>query len=93
MHIIPVGPGRTLKTYDFFLETAEPSEAELDSIRYNDDVLQPEDIGLVKSVQRGMRTPAFDHGRIVHDPTGSGVSEHAEHHFHGLVLDACRAGT
>jgi choline monooxygenase len=93
MHIIPVGPERTLETYDFFLETAEPTEAELDSIRYIDEVLQPEDIGLVESVQRGMRTPAFDQGRIVHDPTGSGLSEHAVHHFHGLVLDAYRAGT
>jgi len=25
MHIIPVGPERTLETYDFFLETAEPN--------------------------------------------------------------------
>ena len=50
MHIIPVGPERTLETYDFFLETAEPTEAELDSIRYIDEVLQPEDIGLVESV-------------------------------------------
>ncbi|MEM9464829.1 MAG: ring-hydroxylating oxygenase subunit alpha [Actinomycetota bacterium] len=91
MHIIPVGPDQTLETYDFFLETPEPNDAELDSIRYIDEVLQPEDIGLVESVQRGMRTPAFDQGRIVHDPSGSGLSEHAVHHFHGLVLDAYRA--
>lgn len=91
MHIIPIGPDKTLETYDFFLETAEPNEAELDSIRYIDEVLQPEDIGLVESVQRGMRTPAFQQGRIVHDPAGSGLSEHAVHHFHGLVLDAYRA--
>ena len=31
---------------------------------------------------------AFQQGRIVHDPEGSGKSEHALHHFHGLVLDA-----
>ena len=43
---------------------------------------------LVESVQRGMNTPAFEQGRIVHDPEGSGKSEHAVHHFHGLVLDA-----
>ncbi|MEC8274203.1 MAG: aromatic ring-hydroxylating dioxygenase subunit alpha, partial [Pseudomonadota bacterium] len=42
----------------------------------------------VESVQRGMNTPAFEQGRIVHDPDGSGKSEHAVHHFHGLVLDA-----
>jgi choline monooxygenase len=61
---------------------------ELDAIRYLDEVLQVEDISLVESVQRGMNTPAFQQGRIVHDPAGSGKSEHALHHFHGLVLDA-----
>ncbi|WIY25019.1 aromatic ring-hydroxylating oxygenase subunit alpha [Parasedimentitalea psychrophila] len=88
LNIIPVGPDRTLETYDFFLETPEPDATELDAIRYLDEVLQVEDIGLVESVQRGMNTPAFTQGRIVHDPDGSGKSEHAVHHFHGLVLDA-----
>ena len=60
-------------------------------MRYIDEVLQPEDIGLVESVQRGMATPAFTQGRIVNDPDGSGKSEHAVHHFHGLMLDAYRA--
>lgn len=88
LNIIPVGPDRTLETYDFFLETPDPDPMELDAIRYLDEVLQVEDIGLVESVQRGMNTPAFTQGRIVNDPTGSGKSEHAVHHFHGLVLDA-----
>ena len=88
LNIIPIGPDRTLETYDFFLETPEPTEAELESIRYLDEVLQREDIDIVESVQRGMETPAFTQGRIVNDPDGSGKSEHAVHHFHGLVLDA-----
>ncbi|NOD65004.1 MULTISPECIES: SRPBCC family protein [unclassified Ruegeria] len=88
LNIIPIGPDRTLETYDFFLETPEPDEAELEAIRYLDEVLQREDIDIVESVQRGMSTPAFAQGRIVHDPNGSGKSEHAVHHFHGLVLDA-----
>jgi len=88
LNIIPVGPDRTLETYDFFLETPDPDPMELDAIRYLDEVLQVEDIALVESVQRGMNTPAFTQGRIVHDPDGSGKSEHAVHHFHGLVLDA-----
>ena len=88
LNIIPAGPDRTLETYDFFLETKEPNEAELESIRYLDEVLQAEDIAIVESVQKGMSTPAFDCGRIVNDPDGSGMSEHAVHHFHGLVLDA-----
>ena len=74
LNIIPVGPDRTLETYDFFLETPEPDAMELDAIRYLDEVLQVEDIGLVESVQRGMNTPAFQQGRIVNDPeTGQNV--------------------
>ncbi|MEM6356893.1 MAG: SRPBCC family protein, partial [Pseudomonadota bacterium] len=92
MHIIPAGPERTLETYDFFFETADPVPAEQEAIRYIDEVLQAEDIGLVESVQRGMNTPAFAQGRIVHDPDGSGKSEHAVHHFHGLVLNAYSSG-
>jgi len=88
LNVIPMGPERTLETYDFYLETPDPDTMELDAMRYIDEVLQPEDIGLVESVQRGMNTPAFTQGRIVNDPSGSGKSEHAVHHFHGLVLDA-----
>ena len=88
---VPAGPDRTLETWDFYLETPEPNEAELESIRYIDDVVQQQDIGLVESVQRGMKTPAFTQGRIVYDPEGSGLSEHGVHHFHGLVLDAYRS--
>ena len=91
LQILPAGPDRTLETWDFFLETSEPNEAEVESIRYIDDVLQQQDISLVESVQRGMSTPAFTQGRIVYDPAGSGLSEHGVHHFHGLVLDAYRS--
>ena len=90
-HILPAGADRTLETWDFYLETPEPDEAEVDSIRYIDEVLQQQDISLVESVQRGMNTPAFSQGRIVCDPAGSGLSEHGVHHFHGLVLDAYRS--
>ena len=90
MQMVPAGPERTLETIDFYLETDELTEADEESIRYIDEVLQPEDIGIVESVQRGMRTPAFTQGRIVCDPGGSGLSEHGVHHFHGLVLDAYR---
>jgi phenylpropionate dioxygenase-like ring-hydroxylating dioxygenase large terminal subunit len=92
LNIIPAGVDRTLETYDFYLETPEPNDGEKDAMRYIDEVLQVEDINLVESVQRGMNTPAFQQGRIVHDPEGSGKSEHAVHHFHGLVLDAYNTG-
>jgi len=88
LNIIPVGPNHTIETYDFFFETAEPSPQEIEAINYINDVLQQEDIDLVESVQRGMETPAFEFGRVVYDPSESGLSEHAVHHFHGLMLDA-----
>lgn len=85
---IPAGPQETYEEFDFYFETEEPNETEEEAIRFIDDVLQPEDIGLVESVQRGMRTPAFNQGRYLVDPLQSGLSEHAVHHFHGLVLES-----
>ncbi|MGW7692964.1 aromatic ring-hydroxylating oxygenase subunit alpha [Streptomyces asiaticus] len=88
---LPAGPDRTVETWDFFLESPELNEAEEQSVRYIDEVLQVQDIDLVESVQRGMGTPAFDQGRIVYDPERApGLSEHGVHHFHGLVLEAYR---
>jgi choline monooxygenase len=86
--VLPAGPDRTLETWDFFFETDQLQDAEVAAVRYIDDVLQVQDIRIVESVQRGMATPAFDQGRIVYDPEGSGLSEHGVHHFHGLVLQA-----
>lgn len=89
--VVPDGPDRTLETWDFYFETAELTDAEVQSARYINEVLQVQDINLVESVQRGMGTPAFDQGRIVYDPARTGLSEHGVHHFHGLVLEAYRA--
>ena len=46
-----------------FLETAEPQTSEREAISYIDTVLQPEDIALLESVQRGMHSPEFTLGR------------------------------
>lgn len=78
-------------TWYFHVQTAELDDAEVQSVRYVDEVLQAQDISLVESVQLGMSTPAFDQGRIVYDSAASGLSEHGVHHFYGLVLDAYRA--
>ena len=85
---VPVGPEQTYEEFDFFFETADPNEAEQEAIRFVDQVLQVEDISLVESVQRGMRSGDFKSGRYLVDPERSGLSEHAVHHFHGLVLQA-----
>ena len=84
------GEFKSFEEFDFFFETDTPNDDEIEAIKFIDDVLQPEDIGLVESVQRGMQTPAFNRGRYLVDPEESGLSEHAVHHFHGLVLEAYR---
>lgn len=90
LHVVPDGPDHTLETWDFFLPNTDIEPAEEQAITYIDTILQQQDITIVESVQRGMKTPAFDQGRIVVDPGGSGLSEHGVHHFHGLVLAAYR---
>jgi phenylpropionate dioxygenase-like ring-hydroxylating dioxygenase large terminal subunit len=84
----PINATETYEEFDFFFETPEANETEKEALRFIDEVLQPEDIALVESVQRGMGTPAFNSGRYMVDIEGSGASEHAVHHFHGLILDA-----
>jgi carnitine monooxygenase subunit len=84
----PINEQECHEEFDFFFETAESNDAEKEAIKFIDEVLQPEDINLVESVQRGMNTPAFNSGRYMVDIEGSGASEHAVHHFHGLILDA-----
>jgi len=85
---MPVGPEETYEEFDFFFEDDTPIPEEIEAINFIDDILQPEDIGLVESVQRGMQTPAYQQGRYMVDPDGSGLSEHAVHHFHSLVRKA-----
>lgn len=91
LQVLPDGPDHCTEIWDFYLEDTDLTAGEIESVKYIDEVLQVQDIEIVESVQRGMATPAFDQGRIVFDPEGSGLSEHGVHHFHGLVLDAYRS--
>lgn len=92
LHIIPTGPETTLEHLDFFFSDSTPTAAEFEAIRYIDEVLQPEDIGLVESVQRGLHSRGYHQGRYIVDPDRTDISEHGVHHFHSLVLKALRQG-
>src|SRR5262249_8803786 len=89
----PTGPGTTYEEFNFYFETAATTPEEVKAIHYIDEVLQREDIGLVESVQRGMDSMAFERGRYLIDRVKTGLSEHAVHHFHSLVLDAYSRAT
>ncbi len=88
LQMIPHGAGRTIEYQDWFLPNPEPSRQQRDAMDYQRDVLQPEDVGLCESVQRGLRSKGYDQGRFVVDPERSELSEHAVHHFQQMYLEA-----
>ncbi len=87
LHIMPTGPETTLEHFDFFFLEDAPSDCEWQAIKYIDEVLQPEDIGLVESVQRGLHSKGYSQGRFMVDKDRTFNSEHGLHHFHSLVLE------
>ena len=89
-HHVPMGPERTRHVFEFYLQSPTPTAEQEDAIRYIDEVLQMEDIPLVESVQRGLHSRGYNQGRFIVDDARSDMSEHAVHHFHGLVVDALR---
>ena len=76
MNIMPTGPETVAENFDFFFKSETPSECERDAIKYVDDVLQPEDIALVESVQRGLHSKGYQGGRYVVDKDRTDISEH-----------------
>lgn len=107
MHIMPTGPETTFEHWDFFLDEVTPNEEEKAAMDYIKDILQPEDIGLVESVQRGLHSKAYTQGRLVIDKalvgnatnSGEGLgdhqsssnSEHGIHYFQSLYYNAMSA--
>ena len=88
----PTGPETTLEFLDWYLLSDTPSEEMNNCMTYLDQVLQPEDIGLCESVQRGLHSFGYTQGRFVIDDEKSELSEHAVHHFQNLVLNALENG-
>ena len=82
----PVGPEKTRHVFEFYMQSPTPTAEQEDAIRYIDEVLQAEDIALVESVQKGLHSRGYSQGRFIVDAARSDMSEHAVHHFHGLVV-------
>ena len=89
--MIPAGPDRTLETLDWFLPSTEVSDQVKAAMKYMDETLQPEDIGLCESVQRGLKSKGYNQGRFVVDPEHPELSEHGVHHFQKMVAEALKA--
>jgi phenylpropionate dioxygenase-like ring-hydroxylating dioxygenase large terminal subunit len=91
LQMIPAGPERTIEHLDWFLPKTEPTAQLAAAMAYMDEVLQPEDISLCESVQRGLHSKGYNQGRFVIDNMLTHLSEHAVHHFQKMVVDALGA--
>jgi len=91
LQMIPDGVGGTLEYQDWFVPDGKVSKQLQDAMDYQKDVLQPEDIGLCESVQRGLKSKGYDQGRFIVDNDRTELSEHAVHHFQKMVVSALEA--
>jgi carnitine monooxygenase subunit len=55
---------------------------------YSGEILSVEDNDICESVQRGLASRGYRQGRFIVDPGRTAISEHAVHHFHGLLAEA-----
>ncbi len=88
LHIKADGPERTLETMDFYFAASTITEAEAAAVKYIEEVLNPEDIAICESVQRGLHSLGYNQGRFIVDKDRTDISEHALHHFQNLVREA-----
>lgn len=84
----PDGEEHTIEHVDCYTLSEELTPQLKAAIEYMDDVLQPEDIGLCESVQKGLRSKGYNQGRLVVDTDRTELSEHGVHHFHSLLMKA-----
>jgi len=84
----PTETERSIEFQDWFAVDGQPSDQLRDAMVYQKDVLQPEDIGLCESVQKGLRSNAYQQGRFIIDQGRTELSEHAVHHFQVMVASA-----
>lgn len=88
LQMLPNGPERCIEYQDWFIPSETPSDQLRDAMAYQKDVLQPEDIGLCESVQRGLKSKGYNQGRFIVDRGMTELSEHAVHHFQTMVVEA-----
>ncbi len=88
LQINPDGIGQTVEFQDWFLPEQKPTSQLQDAMKYQKDILQPEDIALCESVQRGLRSKGYNQGRFIIDRDLTELSEHAVHHFQTMVMQA-----
>ncbi|MBU9278634.1 ring-hydroxylating oxygenase subunit alpha [Burkholderia multivorans] len=82
----PVNAEVTLQHYDIYFLNEELTDYQKNLIEWYRNVFRPEDLRLVESVQKGLKSRGYrGQGRIMVDQRRSGISEHGIAHFHHLL--------
>ena len=84
----PTGPETTHQRLVYYGRGSELTDIETATMTYFNDILGPEDVSLVESVQKGLHSLGYHQGRFMIDGERGPLSEHTVHHFHSMVLDA-----
>ena len=84
----PRGPEQTFESLDYYFQQSPPTQEMLDIVNYHSNVVNEQDIKLIKGVQRGVHSLGYNQGRYICDDFDSWHSEHAMHHFNHLVWRA-----
>ncbi|MGE8673273.1 MAG: aromatic ring-hydroxylating oxygenase subunit alpha [Achromobacter kerstersii] len=79
----PASAGVTLQHYEIYFLNKDLTDEQQKLVEWYRDVFRPEDLRLVESVQKGLKSRGYrGQGRIMVDRQRSGISEHGIVHFH-----------
>lgn len=82
----PISASETIQHYEIYFLNEELSQYQKDLVEWYRDVFRPEDLRLVESVQKGLKSRGYrGQGRIMADKQRSGISEHGVAHFHQII--------
>jgi len=85
----PNGPEGTTEPLLYFGIDSELDRGTASAVDWFNNILVPEDVGLVESVQRGLHSKGYRRGRLMVDPEQKEAwSEHFLHHFNRLNIEA-----
>ena len=73
--VYPTGPEQTYESLDYYFRSNPPSEKEEEVVKYHSDVVNEQDIAIIRSVQRGVKSRGYNQGRFVVDDFDSWRSE------------------
>ncbi len=90
----PAGPEETSEPLLYFGLDNTLDAGTAAAVDWFNDVLGPEDVEIVESVQRGLHSLGYRRGRLMADPDlKEAWSEHFLHHFNRLTIDAIEGTT